>query len=531
MSNLCNTCNLDTSSNEIEVLIRQLRREVEELMKSTTARLLLQDSKIADTCVYIKENLSGEIRNLLDTMLATGELDQIITDTVIYSLGILKSMFINVKEYGAKGDGVTDDSRAIQLTIDENPDKTIFIPDGTYRICEPIRVNTQQKLTGISMNDTILKYDLKDGNLIDIQGNSHIDIENMSLIHSFEIEQVGAPNTAKAINGISSPYTRYKNLIIKGFDYAIDCGINSWCVDLDNVSVQSCNYGLSANGEFNNCSISKLRATYCDNGAFIGSGRTVSIKDSQFELNNIGIIKTNLGDVEFANCYFERNKKDIDSRVGNSAPYKISINDCSFFKNEQNVNDEPGAIKIHGLEDTLVVIKHCSFTKYNLDTYAILDGVSGTKAKVILEDNYIGDGITKVKPGFEFSNLVDRDSFVMNEASVSFKHSHTPKFVAPNSNNQVLLDGLNDSYRTYSANDVTIILPKDNNSNSYDLLVTLDVGKSVTVLKHPESNDVLNNADTYTNNTGVRQYLAGKVYLLSSRNGINEYSLVWFNGV
>jgi len=94
MSKLCETCNLDTSSNEIEVLIRQLRREVLELMESTTARLLLQDSKIADTCVYIKENLSNEIRELLDTMQFTGELDSIITETLLGDLKVLENKLI-----------------------------------------------------------------------------------------------------------------------------------------------------------------------------------------------------------------------------------------------------------------------------------------------------------------------------------------------------------------------------------------------------------------------------------------------------
>lgn len=45
---------------------------------------------------------------------------------------------ISVKDYGAKGDGVTDDTSAIQKTIDNNPGKTIYFPDGEYLISSSI---------------------------------------------------------------------------------------------------------------------------------------------------------------------------------------------------------------------------------------------------------------------------------------------------------------------------------------------------------------------------------------------------------
>ena len=58
---------------------------------------------------------------------------------------------ISVKDYGAKGDGITDDWQAIKLTINEalKTGKIVYIPAGTYRI------------------DTLMKLD-KDG--INIQG-------------------------------------------------------------------------------------------------------------------------------------------------------------------------------------------------------------------------------------------------------------------------------------------------------------------------------------------------------------------------
>ena len=64
----CDGVNLPSHNNEIEVLIRQLKREVKELLQTTQAKLLCQDKKIAETMVYIKNNLSNAIRNLLDSI-------------------------------------------------------------------------------------------------------------------------------------------------------------------------------------------------------------------------------------------------------------------------------------------------------------------------------------------------------------------------------------------------------------------------------------------------------------------------------
>lgn len=51
---------------------------------------------------------------------------------------LIDNNIINVKQYGAKGDGVQDDTTIIQGCIDSNSFKTIFFPDGIYKVSSPI---------------------------------------------------------------------------------------------------------------------------------------------------------------------------------------------------------------------------------------------------------------------------------------------------------------------------------------------------------------------------------------------------------
>lgn len=53
----CGSVDMQSEDNTIEILIKQLQREVQELMETTQAKLLCQDKQIAECCTYIKNNL------------------------------------------------------------------------------------------------------------------------------------------------------------------------------------------------------------------------------------------------------------------------------------------------------------------------------------------------------------------------------------------------------------------------------------------------------------------------------------------
>lgn len=55
--------------------------------------------------------------------------------------------WVNLKQLGAKGDGVTDDTKAIQAAVDQFP--VIYVPQGSYRLSGTIKLRSSSILIGL----------------------------------------------------------------------------------------------------------------------------------------------------------------------------------------------------------------------------------------------------------------------------------------------------------------------------------------------------------------------------------------------
>lgn len=71
------------------------------------------------------------------------------------SYSMINGEVLNVLDFGAKGDGVTDDTSAIQSAL--NAGFSVFVPEGTYLISAPLRLNQYQNLIGASRYKSIIK--------------------------------------------------------------------------------------------------------------------------------------------------------------------------------------------------------------------------------------------------------------------------------------------------------------------------------------------------------------------------------------
>ena len=93
---------------------------------------------------------------------------------------------VSVKDYGAKGDGSTDDTAAINACISAaGATSGVYFPAGTYLTSSPITVNAAgQTLFGVGPYSSIIKNTSGTGNAITIANVANVTIQNLGITHS-----------------------------------------------------------------------------------------------------------------------------------------------------------------------------------------------------------------------------------------------------------------------------------------------------------------------------------------------------------
>ena len=106
---------------------------------------------------------------------------------------IIKNNTVNVKQFGAYGNNVNDDTQAIQNAI--NSGKTIYLPQGTYIVTSLNCNNNKLTIYGDARSTTTIKEKTSETLvLIDAQNNSY----------GFVIKDITIDGNNKVINGINA---------------------------------------------------------------------------------------------------------------------------------------------------------------------------------------------------------------------------------------------------------------------------------------------------------------------------------------
>jgi len=121
---------------------------------------------------------------------------------------------VSVKDFGAVGDGVTDDTAAIQAAIDSVARPDVFFPAGTYKVTGITIDKNWVTLRGGSENASRLYCNTSNADIITIDNVEHTVIENLDFITSSYAARY-------AVNGTNVPTTRLTNLTIRELQYGI----------------------------------------------------------------------------------------------------------------------------------------------------------------------------------------------------------------------------------------------------------------------------------------------------------------------
>jgi hypothetical protein len=146
---------------------------------------------------------------------------------------VLNESVINVKDYGAVGDGVTDDSDKIQYCLDNFVGKTIFLPNGIFIITKPLILPSNTVLRGSSTLGTNIK---KTTGTADANGIKAVIV----------MKSKASPLEYNSDSTISDLYILgdyAEDGILKKTDYGIYADKCS-TFKLDKVSILNCNTGF-----------------------------------------------------------------------------------------------------------------------------------------------------------------------------------------------------------------------------------------------------------------------------------------------
>lgn len=199
------------------------------------------------------------------------------------SYSMITGEVINVLDYGAKGDGITDDTAAIQAAITAagvGTGNTVFIPAGTYICSAPINMAEYVTLQGAGQIATTLKWNTTG---IGIQMISPINSSTgvFISIRDLALENRNVLNVNGGFVDVGGTYINITNLLVVGFKYGVILDQSEL------VDINLCHFTLQTTG---GVWLANGNNTVGTLGDFTNR---ISIKCSQFNESNvtsIGII-------------------------------------------------------------------------------------------------------------------------------------------------------------------------------------------------------------------------------------------------
>lgn len=197
-------------------------------------------------------------------------------------------LFINVKDFGAKGDGVNDDFPAIQEALNkakENKRTRIFIPNGTYNLSctlviyrnTHLLMSEDTLLCKMHTNDIIRNFDI-DEPLSGFEGHGNITIDGGTLWGNYFLN---APDGYSLVTLIHAKNIKIRNVVFKdtAFGHALeinsskdvvveDCKFEGWIDTTSNKSRFYCeaiqlDYAIP--DAYENASLNQSDYTHCEN--------------------------------------------------------------------------------------------------------------------------------------------------------------------------------------------------------------------------------------------------------------------------
>ncbi|HHP5661883.1 glycoside hydrolase family 55 protein [Bacillus paranthracis] len=294
---------------------------------------------------------------------------------------------LSVKDFGAKGDGKTNDSSAIQETIRNLEKKgggVLYFPKGNYLITSSININKNIQIKGEGKYNSILKLNgpIKAIDLSSKIAKLGVTIESLGIVGTGEKGQIGI-DAYYFVNGSRIQDVRIEN---------VDTGIRlakTWYASLNDIYIKRCkNYGLhimspSGKEQVNGMRFSSIFIQSAKNAVFL-EGQVVSMgihfDSSTFEKSReTAIISKGISPLLFTNCYFEANYQEAKNKelLTWSSPIDIKIEgtkfqtlvkfDSCYFTSRNDFLESQEKTRLYIGENTIATITNSRFVTKGQD--------------------------------------------------------------------------------------------------------------------------------------------------------------------
>ena len=361
---------------------------------------------------------------------------------------------INVREYGAKGDGITDDTEAIQFCIDNFPHHNIYFPNGEYLISAPISIKNgnEYQVNLILEDNAIIKTNTQINALLEIAKDITGTYERYSPYGKMLVQGGvwDATNTTYAIYTASNrKFTIFKDLYIlnvANYGIYIDRGtVGSVSSDarLFNITISGNGSDINPNAvglylygldnEIDELRIQRIKKSIVLNsGGDLFTNLHLSGSYSEESNDNIsaenyndttGIEIINYGSYYFTNLYIDTLAKSIVCDNTNASVY-INNMHTYFWKENDNFTTSlitflkmPNYFLINGgnlLPPTKGVIKGINIDNLNANYWKYFSSYDNVKLLNITTNNPIFDDVDNIK-----------NFMVKNQSSITPLSPHT----------------------------------------------------------------------------------------------------------
>lgn len=338
---------------------------------------------------------------------------------------IIYDDIVNVKQFGAKGDGSTNDTNAFKMALLTG--KPVFIPNGDYLITDNLTVNND--IFGEDKYYSHLIFSgLTSGTYAITIGAGYTALKNFRITSTDTTQTTGTSIDFNGINTTGKIYVLLEDVYISNFNRGLDLGDNSWNNNFVRLMITYCNNGIYLASECNDDAFYDCLVKSCKTGFHKIAGLTVTIQGGDFSYNETAVKLEDHGDLNLIGVYFELNKNySVYCTFGMSAFESINVSDCSFTEN----NTTTRIFYFNGNSSSKASIKNCFFKNVGNTTIVVAEFITTDFKPIFLDCQFIG-AFTLDKERADFNNsriellYKDSDGISFTANGIGFKTYTVP---------------------------------------------------------------------------------------------------------